>query len=227
MKNRSTKILAIALAVVTLALAACVGTLAWLYDKTEVETHTWTAGKVYITLTGDATPTFHIVPGKEEAYAPKITVHKDSEKAFVFIKVTENLGSLAGATDVFKTGAFKDYVEYSIDTSVWTALEGQDGVFYRVVDKANTNTELNIITDKKVTYNSGLQNEHLAPVQDIATGATQPGLTINSYAIQAEYQIDGADATPATAAQAWTLVQQQTDNTYPNVDIPVDQSTAP
>lgn len=184
-------------AVVAIALALCCavgGTLAWLVDKTETVTNTFTAGDVEISLwehtlnsdgktisttakTEEGNTGYKMIPGTELQKDPTVTVDKKSEKCYVFIKVTEE-----NNVDTF--------LSYAIDTTVWTELENEENVYYRVVDDSTEDQDLNILTDKKVTVLSSVDKTALNALSE----TTQPKLSFTAYAIQFEGMDDAADA---------------------------------
>ncbi len=205
MKKNMNKILVVALAVTMIALASVSATLAWLYDKEDVNISTFTVGKVYISLS-DNTTSFHIVPGAREVKNAVITVEENSEKAYVFVKIEENKGALSGN--------FSDYVKYSLATG-WTPVDGATGVYYKTVEKgadaeARTLPILAVIQDdlngNTVSYPGTLTNAMLQPAQNkTGNDAALPTLTYTAYAIQFDYT--------GSAAEAWAKVV----DAYPSV----------
>ena len=111
---------------------------------------------------------------------PKVTVKKDSEACWLFVKVEEE-------------GTFvANKVTYSVDDG-WTKLTGVDNVYYREVSAVTTDTEFGILTDNKVTVSENLTKED---IKDLTS--TQPKLTFTAYAIQKE--------AAGTAADAWAKI---------------------
>ena len=79
------------IALVVALLATCFGgTLAYLKDTHAVK-NTFTAGKVYITLTetgaANGQNSYHLIPGKTYTKDPTITLNSGSEKAWVAAKI--------------------------------------------------------------------------------------------------------------------------------------------
>jgi hypothetical protein len=189
------KLMALALCTIIAVMAIAGSSLAWLQDTTGTVTNTFTEGKVDIDLyehdylpdsnTLDtnskvmANADYKMVPGKVLPKDPTVVVKASSEACYVFIKVEE-------INDV------DNFLEYSIDTRVWTALAGVDGVYYKKIDGFTANdTEFNVLTGKQVTVNTDVDMDDMAGL----TAATRPQLKFTAYAIQ---QIGSADA-----AEAW------------------------
>ncbi len=176
------KIVALVLACVLIFSCVVGGTLALLMDKTEKVTNTFTFGNVDITLEEtDDDQTYKLVPGQTTTKDPTVTVTADSEDAYVFIKVEESTN-----LDYF--------VSYTIATG-WTALSGQDGVYYREYTTANTDTEYTVLTGNVVTCNDTVVKSRV----DAVSGGTEaaPTLSFTAYAVQSE----GVD----TVADAWAI----------------------
>lgn len=147
------------------------GTVAWLVAKTDTVTNTFTYGKIDITLT-ETERTYNIVPGVALDKDPKVTVKGGSEDCWLFVKV--------GQPIAFATG-----VSYEIAEG-WTMLE--NGVYYREVSKADTDSEYYVLKNNKVTVSSDLTKE------DIAKVGSSPTLTFTAYAVQKENIPDAATA---------------------------------
>lgn len=203
MKKNMNKILVVALAVTMIALASVSATLAWLYDKEDVNISTFTVGKVYISLS-DTEISFHIVPGAREKKTPVITVEKDSEKAYVFVEIEESIGALNVDG---KNYTFATFVTYTKD-SAWQPVPGETNVYYQLVNKSaedQTLPLLAVIPDdadgNTISYPGNITNDMLQPAQTATSGAagTPPTLKYTAYAIQADYT--------GTAAEAWAKVE--------------------
>ena len=173
--------LCVALAVLTIAGT----TLAYLTSKTEAVVNTFTVGNIDITL-AETTTTYKMVPGTTIAKDPKVTVEAGSEACWLFVKVEESTN-------------LDDFITYTIDSD-WTALTGVDGVYYREVDAATTDTSFNVLTGNQVT----VKNTVTKPMMDAITNGTttKPTLSFTAYAIQKA----GFD----TATAAWTEVSKST-----------------
>ena len=194
MKKKS---LALVLALAMIVVCVVGGTLAWLTDKTAPVKNTFTYGDINIKLEetgatvaadGSATKEFKMIPGYTIAKDPKVTVKADSEKCYLFVKVD-------------KSTNFDTFMTYTMATG-WTALDGVDGVFYRVVDTADMGTAYSVLANDKVTVRGDVTKAMLNGL----TEATQPTLTFTAYACQ----YNSSNGTNFTPAQAWAKVNPTT-----------------
>lgn len=174
--------LCVALAVLTIAGT----TLAYLTSQDTV-TNTFTVGNVAITLTETTGETYHIVPGQNLSKDPKVTVAANSENCWLFVKVVE------ANWPEFTDTAGNRLVNYMIADG-WTALPGNDGVYYREVTTSATAQEFAVLENNVVTVSGDLTAEQLQTV------TVNPTLSFYGYAIQKA----GFD----TAADAWTEVSK-------------------
>ena len=152
-------------------------TFAWLTDKTGDVVNTFTVGDVDIELTETTGDEYKLVPGKEYAKDPTVTVKGGSEDCWVFVKVVKGNNP-------------DNYLNYTIDTAIWTALTGVDGVYYKEVTYSEADQPFTIITGNQVTVKSELTRTQLQAIVD------EPTLTFTAYAVQRE----GFD----NVADAWT-----------------------
>lgn len=153
------KTLAVALAFVLVIAMSVAGTFAYLTDKTETVTNTFTVGKVDIDLTEKTGDTYKMIPGEDIEKDPTVTVKAGSEASWVFVKIEKSADF-----DAFMTFAVADG---------WTELE--NGVYYRAVDAvAKDDVTFSVINDNTVTVKS-----------DVVFTEGQPTLTFTAYAIQA------------------------------------------
>ena len=171
--------LVVAMLAVTLLIGCAIGgTVAWLTANTAPVVNTFTYGDINITLDETTGSNYKIIPGVDITKDPKVTVKKDSEACWLFVKVEE-------------AGTFvTDKVTYSIDTG-WTKLTsvtGVDNVYYREVNAVTADTNFAVLKGNKVTVSDTLTKED---IQNI----TNPTLTFTAYAVQKA----GID----TAADAW------------------------
>lgn len=180
------KTLAIALAVVLVLCCAVGGTLAWLSDKTDPVTNTFTAGDISI----DLTETFNtdkdgngtndawegkMVPGNTLAKDPTVTVKANSEACWLFVKVE-------------KTNNPDDYLTYTIDSG-WKALTGVDGVYYREVAASTTDQSFAVLTGNQVVVKNTVTKTMLETAKTSA-----PTLTFTAYAVQKDNVTNAAEA---------------------------------
>lgn len=196
MKTRN-KALLLTFGAVLLVAASVLGTLAWLTAETNEVKNIFTVGNINITLT-ETTTDFKMVPGCTIAKDPKVTVLKDSEACWLFVKIveSENLGS---------------FITYNVAEG-WMALEGVESVYYRKVDAETTkdNVAYQVLMgevdgefkDGFVTVNDTVTKADM----DALTTATYPTLTFTAYACQL-YKSNGVEF---AAADAWAQVRTTT-----------------
>lgn len=184
----STKTLVALLSLVLLLGCSLSGTLAWLADKTDPVTNTFTVGDVNIELDETTGTEYKIVPGVNIAKDPKVTVKANSEACWLFVKIEESAN-------------WPDELTYTIATG-WTKLTGVTGVYYREVDAetAKNGDDWQVLAgdntypDGVVTVSDTLTKSEL---QELASN--NPTLTFTAYAVQQE----GV----GTAEEAWNIAQ--------------------
>lgn len=172
-------LLTMALVLVT-AFACISGTIAWLTATSGEVVNTFTVGDIDIVLDETTGETYKIIPGTDIEKDPFVKVETGSEKCYVFVKVEENAWPPMKESD---GNTLK--VAYSID-SAWTELG--NNVYYRIVDTADQNKELYILTKNTVTVSDNLTKGEVAQI------TTNPTLKFTAYAIQFENMEDAADA---------------------------------
>ena len=182
MKKKS---LALVLALAMIVVCVVGGTLAWLIDKTDPVTNTFTYGDIDITLAETTGTSYKMIPGYTIDKNPKVTVLADSEKCYLFVKVE-------------KSTNFDTFMTYDMADG-WTALTGVNGVFYRVVDTADMGTAYSVLANDKVTVKDTVTKAML----NALTEATQPTLTFTAYAVQ----LNKNNTTEFTAEEAWALAK--------------------
>lgn len=166
------KTLTIIVCVILVAAIGVGGTLAWLTATSDTLTNTFTLGNVKITLAETTGSTYKMSPGSTIAKDPKVTVIKDSEDCYLFVKI-EGVDGI------------DDYITYDVVGAGWTALAGETGVYYRTVADVTANITFDVLNGNKVT------------VKDTVTGIPDgkaPQLVITAYAIQSANMDDVADA---------------------------------
>lgn len=177
--------LCVALAVLTIAGT----TLAYLTATTQEVKNTFTVGNVDIALAETTGSDYHIVPGQNITKDPKVTVNANSENCWLFVKVIE------ANWPIFTDNNGKRLVNYAIADG-WTALDDEDGVYYREVNTSTSNEAFAVLKDNQVTVSGDLTKEQLQTV------TTNPTLTFTAYAIQ--------KAGFTTVAAAWAEVSKPT-----------------
>lgn len=193
--------LLIPIMVLILVIGVVGGTLAWLTDQTAEVENTFTVGNIDIDLTEDGAtvdPTdanlfkqnFKMVPGAEIAKKPEVTVKKDSEKCWVFVKVTES-------------NVLDNYISYDI-CDPWKPISTGSNVYYYIQDATDVDVVKSVLKEDKVTVLNTVTKDNMDALK--VTGATQPTLSFKAYAIQYDNLTD-AEGNPVTvAADAWDLV---------------------
>ena len=181
MKKKS---LALVLALAMIVVCVVGGTLAWLIDKTDPVTNTFTYGDIDITLAETTGTSYKMIPGYTIDKNPKVTVLADSEKCYLFVKVV-------------KSTNFDNFMTCTIADG-WTALTGVNGVYYREVETSTANQEFAVLKDNQVTVSGDVTKAMLNGL----TENTYPTLTFTAYACQ----YNSTNGTPFDAADAWAKV---------------------
>lgn len=151
------------------------GTVAWLVAKTEPVVNTFTYGNINIALAESTGTSYKVIPGTTIKKDPTVTVKNGSEACYLFVKV-EKVGMFTGMSYEIADG--------------WTALEGENSVYYRQVGSVTADTSFAVIKGNEITVSSDLTKENIP--------TANPTLTFTAYAVQKE-NID-------TAADAWAKV---------------------
>ena len=185
MKKKS---LALVLALAMIVVCVVGGTLAWLIDKTDPVTNTFTYGDIDITLAETTGTSYKMIPGYTIDKNPKVTVLADSEKCYLFVKVV-------------KSTNFDNFMTCTIADG-WTALTGVNGVYYREVETSTANQEFAVLKDNQVTVSGDVTKAMLNGL----TEATQPTLTFTAYACQ----YNNSNDTNFGPADAWAKVNPTT-----------------
>ena len=184
MKKKS---LALVLALAMIVVCVVGGTLAWLIDKTDPVTNTFTYGDINITLAESENLDLKMIPGYTITKDPKVTVLAGSEKCYLFVKVE-------------KFNNFDNFMTYDMATG-WTQGDGTNipsNVYYRVVNASTANQEFGVLKDDQVTVSGDVTKTMLNNL----TEATYPTLTFTAYACQ----FNNSNGTSFTAADAWANV---------------------
>ena len=188
MKNKKKLLVVLA----CLALCVCTvitGTLAWLTDKTETVTNTFTTSDINITLTEtkgdvvDGKHQFKMVPGATIEKDPKVTVLADSEDCWLFVKIE-------------KSANFSNYMTYAT-TGDWTLLEteGNFDIYYYSNETMPKGTAIQILAGDCVSVKNDVEKDDMTAAKNNA-----PTLSFTAYAVQ-KLGID-------TAALAWAEAEK-------------------
>ncbi len=163
------------------------GSIAWLMTETDPVVNIFTYGDINITLTEKTGERYKMTPGKEIDKDPTLTVLADSEDCWLFVKIEESA-----------VEPLSNYIEYTVDDTVWTALNGVPGVYYRAVDSSEEAQEFGILAGDKVKVKDSVTKQMLESLND----TNYPKLTFTGYAVQRDADIDAID----TAEEAWALI---------------------
>jgi len=147
------------------------GTVAWLVAKTDPVVNTFTYGNINITLAETTGTSYKVIPGTVIEKDPKVTVKAGSEACYLFVKV-EKVGTFTGMSYEIADG--------------WTALEGENGVYYRQVGSVTADTSFEVIKGNEITVSETLTKENIP--------TANPTLKITAYAVQQENIADAATA---------------------------------
>ena len=177
------KTFVVMLALVLVIGCAVGGTVAWLVSSTDPVVNTFTYGDINITLeeTKPDNKQAKIIPGVDIAKDPKVTVKKDSEACWLFVKVEEENWPTFTESD----GTRK--VKYGIADG-WTALTGETGVYYREVGAVTADTSFDVLAGNVVTVSENLTKTEVSGI------TTQPKLTFTAYAVQKDGITDAGTA---------------------------------
>ena len=193
MKTKKKILVALALVgcAILLVAGSIAGTIAYL-TATDTVTNTFTVGKVAIKLDeakvtayGEVDGTtrvkaneYKLIPGHSYIKDPIVYVEKGSEESYVFVKVANGLANIeAGKT-----------IATQIAENGWTALDGQTGVYYKVVDARETTVDMTLPVFASFTLKED------ATVANYASAT----IVVTAYAIQKDQT--------GSAANAWATV---------------------
>ena len=205
-KNFSMKAVALLLTGGMLLGGTVGGTIAWLSVKTPEVTNTFTAGNISIELNEtdmeNNAKSFKMIPGTDISKDPTIKFTDDSEPCWLFVKVTETVGTDGTANTIVRleenvTATEDTYLTYTMNTG-WTALEGYEGVFYQKLESgAAENATYPILLNNQVSVPDKVTKTMM---DEVDKGTVTPKLSFTAYAIQMEKF--------TSAAAAWTEVSQ-------------------
>lgn len=173
------KVLGIVLCIAALIGTTVAATVAFLSMKTAPVQNTFTAGDIKITLEqANLLENQKMVPGTTFTADPVVTVSADSEDCYLFVKIE-------------KTEDFDNYLEFTVAEG-WSALAGENGVYYRVVTDGQKGTGLNVIASNTITAKADTTKD---AYNKITSGEVdQPNLTLTAYAVQFAGMADVAEA---------------------------------
>lgn len=176
-RRNTLKPMLIAMAVVLLLGCVTGGTLAWLTSTTGAVTNTFTVGDINIELT----ETWNLdtdndnendswqgkmIPGHTIAKDPMVTVKANSEKCYLFVKLT-------------KSNNFDSFMTFGTATG-WTEVPGQNGVYYRIVEASGSDQYFYVLENNQVSVRGTVTKGDM----NALTGSTYPTLTVQASAVQ-------------------------------------------
>lgn len=189
--NKTRRALLVAMSALLLVAVSVGGTVAWLTDKTNPVTNTFSPSTINIELDESDNLDLKMVPGKTLTKDPYITVKAGSEPCIVFVKIT-------------KSDNYDTYLnEYTVDAATWTKLDsassGNVAVYYttNAINALSADVTKDILAPESVTVKTGVTKTQMESLTD----ATRPTLSFEAYAIQSEY------LGSMTVAQMWEQAQ--------------------
>ena len=171
----ATKVMLIVLAMMLVVGATVGGTIAWLIDDTDPVTNTFTYGDINITL-DETAEDFKMVPGSTITKDPVITVEKDSEACWLFVKIE-------------KSDNFDDFMTFDVDAG-WKELPSETGVYYCEVAASADDQDFPVLKDDQVLVSEDVTKTDVNALTD----DTAPTLTFTAYAVQKANVDDAATA---------------------------------
>ena len=223
-KNNCRKLVAGLLAVILVLGCGIGATLAWLTDKTETVTNTFTAGEVDITLKespydpdngtynepAEGTQNeYPAIPGAIYKKDPVVAVETESEDSYLFVKFsyTTEADTYLNYTSNLNTN--NGWKQISTSTADGVTTE----VWYRVVCKADATRSFELLAALGGSYNANITLEIDPAVvtnQNMSTAAAQK-LEWTAYAVQFNYLKDDEGAaisgdTVEAATKAWHIL---------------------
>ena len=165
--------------ILSIVMVVCISisaTLAYLFVETTPVENTFEYGDINITLDESKDLALKMIPGNTITKDPAVTVLKDSEACWLFVKID-------------KSANFDDFMTYEIADG-WTALPGETNVYYREVPATEADTEFAVLKDNEVLVKATVLKTEL----NALTEGTMPTLTFTAYAVQKDNVTSVADA---------------------------------
>ena len=193
MKKTMKKIVALGSGAALLVSASVMGTMAYLTSQTKTVTNTFTVGNVVITLDeapvdadGDKTTgnrvmenSYKLMPGHDYDKDPTVHVDAESEDAWLFVKVVDEIVNIQDTTTVAE----------QMYANGWTLVNGESNVYAYEAIVTGGNDYVVFETFK---IKGDVKNDELAAYD----GKT---ITVEAFAVQA----DGF----GTSDEAWTAAK--------------------
>ena len=140
-------------AAILIIIASVGATMAYLVASSQPVINTFTVGYVQLSLTETTGDTYRLIPGTSQAKDPVLTVNTGSEACWLFFKVE-------------KSPEFDNYVTFSVADG-WQPLEGYSDIYYRAVNKVDTNTAFPLLEDNQVHIRPTLTEQLLSALPEL------------------------------------------------------------
>lgn len=200
------KKIALLMAIIMLFGVTMGATIAWLTAESLEVKNTFTFGDIKIALDeadvndvdndGDVIErvqnnAYDLIPGATASKDPTVTVDSDSEKCYVFVKITETNNTISGLTGKvigYDVDANWVLVPGYTDLYVWSDNSGAavEVVPSSDVDSVREDIQLDSVIDNKtITVNKNLTSAQIKAMED-AEPDTTPILAFDAAAVQSE-----------------------------------------
>ena len=176
--------------ILSIVMVVCISisaTLAYLFVETTPVENTFEYGDINITLDESKDLALKMIPGNTITKDPAVTVLKDSEACWLFVKID-------------KSANFDNFMTYEIADG-WTALPGETNVYYREVPATEADTEFAVLKDNEVLVKATVLKTELNAFDTDKDGVLSdeekkalPKLTFTAYAVQKDNVTSVADA---------------------------------
>lgn len=170
------------------------GTIAWLTDKTDAVTNTFTTANIDIDLDETKAPNganlaanekweAKLVPGTTYDKDPKVTVKAGSEACWLFVHVDAQNNAITETVDGTEKTVIDQIVKFNV-ASGWNAVTGHAGYYYRSVT-ANEASEqsFTVLADNKVVISEALTKEQ---EKALKVAGKEPKIVITAAAVQSD-----------------------------------------
>ena len=126
--------------------------------------NTFVIGDIDIDLRETASGKYQLIPGKEYAKDPTVTVKGGSQDCWLFVRIT-------------KLYEPDSYLDYSLAEG-WQVLDAYEGVYYRVISDVTEDISFPVLSDNKITVKDTLTKTEMYHI------IHNPKLIFTAFAIQ-------------------------------------------
>ena len=174
MNKKFLKVLAVAACAVLLVVGSVAGTLAYLSDKTDPITNTFTVGDVNITLTEaySLAADTKLIPGKTYTKNPTVTVDSGSEQCYLFVEVNNGIAGIEGETTISAQMTTNGWKQLKVNEVAVPNMYYYDGV-------ANTEIKTTYPVFSSFKIAESVTGENMLQYASAS-------ITVTAYAVQAE-----------------------------------------